>query len=175
MWLFRSIAILMLAGPGFSYAGGTAFPTLKEAYEIKHVRLSDSGGRQDYFKVRLPYPSTKVLVHYQEVFSKWIECGYPGDWEALEDYSRKPPQQIHQLLRYWVSQDNKSYITLGIQYLSSQRGSKPENDVQHVVLARFPSQDSRSEVQEFGAKCHDAPNKSVQRTGPNGPSADLQR
>jgi hypothetical protein len=64
MWLIKSLAVFMIGASASTYALATFYPTPNDAYEVGHVRLSDSGGKQDYFKMKLPYPSKKVLSHY---------------------------------------------------------------------------------------------------------------
>lgn len=74
------------------------YPIPDGAIEVNHIRLIDTGGEQDYFKIKLPYLSTLVLEHYRKVFITWRECKHDEKWQSFDDLSGLKPQAIHQLL-----------------------------------------------------------------------------
>jgi hypothetical protein len=140
-------------------AADLRYPVPPGAKDQHHVRLSDTGGEQDYFAIVQVYPSTSVLDHYRNVFAQWTECkpAEPG-WQSFGDVSGTKPRFVHQLLREWVRSDNKSVVTLGVMYYSegSQHRVRPDSDTQRVVLIEYEVPDGRAAAEYLGYKCNGA-------------------
>lgn len=54
-----SLLLLLVCTPGI--ATELRYPVPTGAKDQRHVRLSDTGGEQDFFEITQPYPSTSVL------------------------------------------------------------------------------------------------------------------
>ena len=152
----RALAFLCLAAlSGQSIAAETRYPVPDGATSVKHVRLADTAGEQDYFEIKLAYPSTSVLEHYRKVFSHWTQCKPNELWQSFGDLSGPKPRFVHQLLWEWVSADNRSVVTLGVFYHSDgvQHRAKPDGDTQHVVLIEYMVPDARAMAAQLGYRC----------------------
>ena len=148
------LIVLVLLNEGLS-AAPSRYPVPNGAIEVQHVRLADTGGEQDFFKIELKYPSTSVLDHYRNVFSRWGECKPKGAWQSFGDLTGNKPLFVHQLLWEWVSADNRSVATLAIRYYSDgvQYRAQPDIDTQHVVLIEYKVPDARAMAKELGYQC----------------------
>ena len=156
--MVRFIALLLLVAGGACLGAPMQYPVPDGAQNQRHLRLSDTGGEQDYFEIARPYPSTFVLDHYRKVFSQWKECKSAETWQSFGDLSVPQPRFVHQLLREWVSPDNKSVATLALLYYSagSQHRAVPDNDTQRVVLIEYKVPDGGAMAETLGYKCNDA-------------------
>ena len=149
--IFCALALIS----GAAIADETRYPVPKGAIDVKHVRLADNGGEQDYFDVRLGYPSTRVVDHYRKVFKSWIECKPSNEWALFSDRRGSNPIFVHQSVWHWVRSDDNAIVTLAIRYYSngSEYRVKPDSDIQHVVLIEYASPEARTEAEKMGAIC----------------------
>ena len=140
---------------GTAIADATRYPVPKGAMDVKHVRLADTGGEQDYFDVRLAYPSTRVLNHYRKVFENWIECRNRSVWESFGERTGPHPRFVNQLLWNWVRSDDNAIVTLVIRYYSNgiEYRVPPDSNIQHVVLIENASPQARALAEKMGATC----------------------
>ena len=145
-------AFALLAGAAI--ADATRYPLPKGAVDAKHVRLGN-GGEQDYFDVRLAYPSTRIVNHYRKVFESWIECKPSNVWISFRDRRGSRPLFVHQSVWHWVRSDDNAIVTLAIRYYSngSEYRVKPETDIQHIFLIEYPSPGARAMAEKMGAIC----------------------
>lgn len=132
------------------------FPVPSSAKGPRHIYLQDSAGEQDYFSIRLAYPSTRVLEHYQTVLQAWVTC-QPSrpEWQSFEDATGSQPRFLHQLIRHWISRDNKSLVTVALRYSSkgAKWRSEPDSDLQEVFVLKYLSLDAKVDVRLLGASC----------------------
>ena len=152
----RAVAfIVFFILSGDLIAAPTRYPIPSGATAIRHLRITDTGGEQDYFEIRLEYPSTLILDHYRKVFSRWTECKPPKTWQSFGDITGPSPRFIHQLLSQWVSADNRSSVTLAARYYSEgvQHRSRPDNDIQRVALIEYKVPDARAHAALLGYQC----------------------
>ena len=140
---------------GAAIADATRYPVPKGAIDVKHVRFTDSGGEQDYFDVRLAYPSTRIVNHYRKVFESWIECRPSKEWISFRDRRGPRPIFVHQSVWHWVRSDNNAFVTLAIRYYSngSEYRVEPDSDIQHIFLIEYASPDARAVTDKTGAIC----------------------
>jgi hypothetical protein len=151
LWLtFVSLGISFSA-----QAVSTRYPVPNGAIDPKHVTLSGGASEQDYFAIKLAYPSIAVLDHYKRVFKGWTECKPRNTWESFGDISVPEPRFIHQLMWMWIDSENRKLIVLGIQYWSKGPDYRPEpdNDVQHAYLLEVKPDDARTQAEQMGTKC----------------------
>jgi hypothetical protein len=160
--LVRSTAVLGAA---------TMYPVPEGAFDVGHASIRPGRTEQDHFRVRHAFPSTAVIDHYRGYFSRFVECrGRGSAWEAGPDGSTRPPKFIHQLVKIWVTEDNREVITLSIRYTSegAQWMDRPDNDLQNVVLIYEKVFDARQAARVKGASCDDTP-VAPRRAPPRGP------
>lgn len=140
---------------GTASADATRYPLPKGAMDVKNVRLVDTGGEQDFFDVRLPYPSPRVLNHYRKVFGSWVECRHRSLWESFADRTSPRPRYVNQLLWNWVRSDDQAIVTLAIRYYSdgSEYRVPPDSNIQHVVLIEYASPQARAIAEKMEATC----------------------
>jgi len=138
----------------------TMYPVPEGAYDVGHSSIRPGRTAEDRFSIHLAFPSTTVIEHYHRYFSRFIECRGRGTaWEAGPDGSARPPRFIHQLVKIWVTEDNREVITLAIRYTSSGTDwkDKPDNDVQDVTVLFEKVFDARQAARLKGTSCDETP------------------
>jgi len=141
-------------------AAATTYPVPAGAYDVGHASIRPGRTEQDHFSIKLAFPSTAVIDHYRGYFSRFIECGGRGAWwEAGGDAYAHPPKFMHQMVRHWVTEDNREMITLAIRYTSTgaEWKDRPDNDVQHVTLLYEKVFDAKRSVRSKGSSCDGTP------------------
>ena len=114
------VTAVLLAMPIGAFAAETRYPVPSDAYGIGHLTVKSSGAEEDYFSIKLRYPSKAVVHHYQKLLESWIECDESQPtWQSFGDLSGETPRFVHQLVQNWISRDNGTLVTLGIQYVSA--------------------------------------------------------
>lgn len=145
------------------------FDTPKNAEKPAHVVLVPSLSEQDYFFVTAAFPSTEALDHYNKVFASWTSCrAQEAGWLSFGDLSSGSPRFIHNLTRYWVSNNNKFAIAAFIRYTSKDTESRaqPDNSQQLVVVLRNKVEDARAFLSELSVTCPASSNPLVDRDAP---------
>ena len=156
----RLFLLLALIQSAVALGAATSYPVPEGAFEAGHASIRPGRTEQDHFSIRHAFPSTAVIDHYRGYFSRFVECrGRGSAWEAGPDGSTRPPKFIHQLVKIWVTGDNREVITLSIRYTSEGSGwmDRPENDLQSVVLIYEKVFDARQAARAKGASCDDSP------------------
>ncbi len=154
------IVVALLAGSANADAAETVFPVPKTAYDVKHIVLKDTGTKQDYYKIKLAYPSMEVVAHYRTLFPGWWECSNKRGWESFGDSANGKNEYVHQLIYHWVAPSNDKIVTLGLRYVSPglESRQKPETNEQLVfVLLNEPVENAKAETEQTGLVC--VPNK----------------
>jgi len=155
----RLILVFALLQVSTLLAANTMYPVPEGAYDVGHASIRPGRTVEDRFSIRLAFPSDSVVKHYRGYFSRLIECRGRGTaWEVGPDPST-PPKFIHQLVKVWVTEDNREVITLAIRYTSSgaEWKDKPDNDVQDVTLLYEKVFDARQAARAKGTSCDDTP------------------
>jgi hypothetical protein len=159
------VVVALFAGVASTDAAETMFPVPKAAYDVKHVVLKDVGTKQDYYKVRLAYPSMEVVEHYRALFHGWWECSNKRGWESFGDLANGKNEYVHQLIYAWVAPSNDKIVTLGLRYVSPGLESRPKsitNEQLVFVLLNEPVENAKAETEQTGLVC--APNKALKPT-----------
>ena len=163
-------ALFMIFIVGANAAGAAdklMFPVAKSAEQLGHVVLQPSIAEQDHYSVNAEFPSTTVLDHYDKVFAKWVSCKTADSgWISYGDLSSGSGRFIHNNVKYWVSKDNKTAITVFLRYESKRDFDRlrPDNNRQFVGVLRHRVDDARGFLSAFHAKCPATPNTSHQGT-----------
>jgi len=168
----RLILVLALLQSSAVFAAATTYPVPEGAYDVGHASIRPGRTEQDHFSIKLAFPSTAVIDHYHGYFWRFIECrGRGAWWEAGPDASAQPPKFMHQMVRHWVTADNRELITLVIRYTSSgaEWKDRPDNDVQHVTLLYEKLSDAKRAARSQGVSCDNTP-VPPRRALPPGPS-----
>lgn len=155
-------AAALLANSAVVEAADTLFPVPKTAYDVKHVVLKDTGTKQDYYKIKLAYPSMKVVDHYRGLFPGWLECSNKRGWESFGDSSNGKNEFVHQLIYHWVAPNNDKIVILALRYISSgieSRQTPVTNEQQVFLLVNEPVENAKAEAEKTGSVC--TPNKAV--------------
>lgn len=156
------IAIALLVSCTNTDTTQTMFPVPKTAYDVKHVVLKDIGTKQDYYKIKLAYPSMEVVAHYRALFSGWLECSNKRGWESFGDSTNGKNEYVHQLIYHWVAPNNDKIVTLGLRYISpgvESRQTPVTNEQKVFVLVNEPIENAKAEAEKMGSEC--APNKAL--------------
>lgn len=156
----RLILLCVLVQGSAALAAATTYPVPKGAYDVGRASIRPGRTEQDHFSIKLAFPSTVVMEHYRGYFSRFIECrGRGAPWEAGPDASAQRPRFIHQIVRHWVTEDNREVITLAIRYTSAgtEWRDRPDNDVQRVTLLYEKVFDAKRAARSKGSSCDDAP------------------
>ncbi|MDH3287662.1 MAG: hypothetical protein OEP48_08075 [Betaproteobacteria bacterium] len=143
----------------------------ESAFNVGHAAIRPGRTEQDHFSIKLAFPSAAVIDHYRGYFSRFIECrGRGTPWEAGPDASTQTPKFVHQMVRHWVTEDNREVITLAIRYTSAGTDWKdrPDNDVQRVTLLYEKVFDAKRAARSEGSSCDDrpVPQRRAPRPGP---------
>ena len=155
-------AVALLVSSLVVDAADTMFPVPKTAYDVKHVVLKDIGTKQDYYKIKLAYPSMEVVAHYRAMFSGWLECSNKRDWESFGDSANGKNEFVHQLIYHWVAPSNDKIVTLGLRYISpgiESRRTPVTNEQLVFLLINEPVENAKAEAEQMGSVC--APNKAL--------------
>lgn len=150
------VLIAFLANAGNAGATNTIFPLPKAAYDIRHVVIESTGTRQDFFKVKLAYPSMEVVTHYRALFAGWSECSNKRGWESFGDTANNKQEYIHQLIYEWVPPSNDKVVTLGLRYVSpgiATRQTPSTNEQLVFVLLNEPLPNAKAETEQKGLVC----------------------
>ena len=137
------------------------------AHDVKHVALQPGVAVEDHFFLNEPFPGSSAISHYERVFAEWRPCFWPErDWDVVPDSTVDPPRLLQRKVRYWAAPRNTEWVMVAIQYESPGLADRPvpARDEQQVVLVNRKSQDAISDLELVGAKCEEAPNKSLERT-----------
>jgi len=156
----RLTLLFALLHSSAAVAAVTTYPVPKGAYDVGHASIRPGRTEQDHFSIKLAFPSTVVIDHYRGYFSRFIECrGRGAWWEVGPDASAQPPKFMHQMVRHWVTEDNRELITLAIRYTSAgaEWKDRPDNDVQHVTLLYEKVFDAKRSARSQGSSCDDTP------------------
>jgi hypothetical protein len=149
-----TLAALLLAQE--SLATETMYPVPANALDRAHDVIQPGVSEQDSFRLRETYPGTSVVSHYQAFFSRWRSCtdDHP-EWSSYEDITGQAPQFVHQLARYWTSQQNDVAVILAVRYVSSGPTSiaVPMNDQQYVTVVRLRVPNAEKQLAELGVSC----------------------
>jgi len=127
---------------------------------VGHASIRPGRTEQDHFSIKLAFPSTAVIDHYRGYFSRFIECrGRGAPWEAGADASAQTPRFMHQMVRHWITEDNREMITLAIRYVSAgtEWKDRPDNDVQRVTLLYEKLFDAKRAARSQGSSCDGTP------------------
>jgi hypothetical protein len=167
----RLILLFTLLQCPAALAASTSYPVPEGAFDVGHAAIRPGRTEQDHFSIKLAFPSTAVIDHYRGYFSRFIECrGRGAPWEAGADTSAQTPRFIHQVVRHWVTEDNREMITLAIRYISAgtEWRDRPDDDVQRVTLLYEKAFDAKRAARSQGSSCDDAPvpPRRVPRPGP---------
>jgi hypothetical protein len=153
----RALLAAALCFAALSAARGQAmFPVPAAAQGVRHLALEPGVYEQDSFFLEVPYPSTLALAHYEHVLAHWHLCRTNGPlWDSFGDASGVEPRFHHQLVRYWVSKDNSTAVTLLLRYTSSgaQYRAAPDSSRQTVFILRHSTKDAKVFLKQFGAVC----------------------
>lgn len=122
---------------------------------VGHFQLADTGGQEDFFYARLPYPPVQIVNHYRKVFGNWIECRPRSAWRSFHDRKEGHPTFVHQLEWHWIRADDAAVLTLTIRYHSAGDDvrDKPASDIQHVTPVEYPTAEARAVAESMGANC----------------------
>ena len=153
-----------LTNAGNAVATDTIFPLPRAAYDVRHVVIENTGTRQDYYKVKLAYPSMEVVAHYRALFAGWSECSNKHGWESFGDPANNKKEYIHQLVYEWVPPSNDKVVTLGLRYVSpgiETRQTPSSNEQLVFVLLNEPLPNAKAEMEQEGLVC--TPNPSFKR------------
>ena len=145
-------------------ADNLMFPTPRNAEQRGHAVIQRSVAEQDYYFVNADFPSTVVLDHYNKVFAKWVPCKTPeAGWVSYGDLSSGPGRFIHSRVKYWVSEDNKTAVTVFLRYVSKGADDRlrPDNNRQLVGVLRHRVDDARAFLSTFSATCLPTPNTAL--------------
>ena len=155
----RLVLVFAFAEGAPALAASTSYPVPQGAFDVGHSSISPGRIGEDRFSIRLAFPSTDVIEHYRRYFSRFIECRGRGTaWEAGPDPST-PPKFIHQLVKIWVTEEDREIITLAIRYASSGSDwrDRPDNDLQEVTVLYERVINARQAARAKGTSCDDAP------------------
>ena len=167
----RLLLLFALVQCSAALGATTSYPVPEGAFDVGHASIRPGRTEQDHFSIRHAFPSTAVIDHYRGYFSRFLECrGRGSAWETGPDGSTRPPRFIHQLVKIWVTEDNREVISLSIRYTSEGADWKerPDNDLQNVVLIYERVTNAMQAARDKGASCDDAP-VPPRRAPPRGP------
>ncbi len=123
------------------------------SYDHITTNTEQSGLYALIYKVKLKYPSKKILDFYDKEFAhqgwaKFSDNKYYGDareWESFIDETQKGEPLIHQIIAFWINDNKEQVYHLVLRYFSyNYRGKNleetenPESDVQYVHLQLLP-------------------------------------
>jgi hypothetical protein len=126
------------------------YPTATDV-RVNHVAEGDVTAVR--YKVRLAYPSTSVLEHYERLLTGlgWrrvavaARAGPTWAWECFEDGTQPGTPLVHQFLAEWANPAGTRAIALVLSYRSDWRprgpgscGRGPGGDTQVVILQVMP-------------------------------------
>ena len=158
---------LILLLPAIALASDWAtFPLYPVAKDVKTIPLAEGTARANelYFKVEVPYPSTRVLDYYsKQITDPWLSCtSNSEDWQKFGDVSGKTPRYIHYIRRYWVDFNKKRLLLLALRYYSkgSEGRENPDNNIQNVYLTEYEENDLPQAIAMLKIKCE--PKKAVE-------------
>jgi hypothetical protein len=157
----------MILVPGPARSAPTMFPLPPGAERPGHVVLHPSIAEQDFFWMKVPYPSTPALDHYDRVFSKWHQCSSPDPgWVSYGDLADGANRFLHNFVRYWISPQNDMAVTVLLRYESQGIAyrERPDNDEQFVAVIRHRVANAAAFLADLKVTCPPAPNRRVNRT-----------
>lgn len=114
-------------------------PLHEESYDVDKRKIGSNLNQQLFFKFNDAYPSTDILNDYNEYFlrNNWRKCkGSMKGWESFIDSTRNPEQLVHQLVHYWVKENENKLGIISLRYYSNPQIKKivPDNNVQNILV-----------------------------------------
>jgi hypothetical protein len=89
----------------------------------------------DTFLLKVAYPDTSALTHYERVFAGWTPCRGPSGWRGIK--AREGYDSYHHTLhRRWVAADRTRAVQLVLTYASKGTWprERPDDDDQWGYL-----------------------------------------
>ena len=112
---------------------------------------------QASFRMESKYPESGVIDHYSAgVSPRWLACRskVPG-WQLYLDGSDDQQKTVHQLIRYWVNEEDSKMLSIIVRHYSHGGAEHcvPENYVQHAVVVVSVSRQLKNEMKLLKLKC----------------------
>ena len=155
---FRLLAAstLLLCSPGLADVTGLP-PFPPSSYHIEDYTVPGSATVQASFRMESKYPESGVIDHYSAgVSPKWLACRskVPG-WRLYLDNSDDQQKTVHQLIRYWVNEEDSKMLSIIVRHYSDGGAEQcvPETDVQHAVVVVSVSRELKNEMRLLKLKC----------------------
>ena len=151
-----TIGLLVIATRVFGDAEGLPqFPP--NSYQIQDYTVPGSDTVQPSFRMDSKYPESGIIDYYSAGVSEhWLACrsASPG-WELyLRDVDGQE-KVVHQLIRYWVNEEDKKMLSIIVRHHSNGGVERcvPEGDVQDAVVVVSVSRELKKEMRLLKLKC----------------------
>ena len=156
---FRAVVVasmLLIGSPGLGdVIGLPQFPP--SSYKIQDYTVPGSATVQASFRMDSQYPESAIIDYYSAgVSPQWLACraSSPG-WRVYLDSSDNQQKVVHQLIRYWVNEEDGKMLSIIVRHYSTGGAERclPENDVQHAVVVVSVSPKLKNEMRLLKLKC----------------------
>ncbi len=153
--LFAASALLICSPVLGDVSGLPQFPP--SSYHIQDYTVPGSATVQASFRLDSKYPESGIVDHYSAgVSPQWLACRstYPG-WQLYLDPSDGQQKVVHQIIRYWVNEEDSKMLSLIVRHYSKGGAERcvPENDVQYGVVVVSVSRELKNEIKLLKLKC----------------------
>ena len=151
-----AVSVLVVGSPVLGdVLGLPQFPP--SAHHIQDYTVPGSATVQASFRVDSKYPESTVIDHYSAgVSPQWLACRskFPG-WQLYLDDSDGQIKAVHQLIRYWVNEEDSKMLSIIVRHYSNPQAEHcvPERDVQHAVVVVSVSPELKNEIRLLKLKC----------------------